>query len=173
MYNSVQYLYLQRAGILRVGEKVFAKKILALFLVALMLISPLATLPVGASDPNDPDSDDDNDGDGYDANRDGEISDEEMYTNLEEYHNNTNPNGSSNNIAGILNDKKNILGMMPHPERVIDPILSGEDGTSVAYLAQGGNGCISVTANIAPKICSNIQNAWADNNGTIIIDLSK
>ena len=42
---------------------------------------------------------------------------------------NTNPNGSSNNIAGILNDQKNILGMMPHPERLIDPILSGEDGS--------------------------------------------
>ena len=43
--------------------------------------------------------------------------------------NDSNPNGSSNNIAGILNDKKNILGMMPHPERLIDPILSGEDGS--------------------------------------------
>ena len=41
----------------------------------------------------------------------------------------SNPNGSSNNIAGILNIKKNILGMMPHPERVIDPILSGKDGS--------------------------------------------
>ena len=40
-----------------------------------------------------------------------------------------NPNGSSNNIAGILNEKKNILGMMPHPERFIDPLLSGEDGS--------------------------------------------
>jgi len=42
---------------------------------------------------------------------------------------NSNPNGSSNNIAGIMNIKKNILGMMPHPERLIDPILSGEDGS--------------------------------------------
>ena len=42
---------------------------------------------------------------------------------------NSNPNGSSNNIAGILNDKKNVLGMMPHPERLIDPLLSGEDGS--------------------------------------------
>jgi len=42
---------------------------------------------------------------------------------------NSNPNGSSNNIAGILNEQKNILGMMPHPERLIDPILSGEDGS--------------------------------------------
>ena len=42
---------------------------------------------------------------------------------------NSNPNGSSNNIAGILNSEKNILGMMPHPERLIDPYLSGEDGS--------------------------------------------
>ena len=42
---------------------------------------------------------------------------------------NSNPNGSSNNIAGIFNSKKNILGMMPHPERLIDPLLSGEDGS--------------------------------------------
>jgi len=41
----------------------------------------------------------------------------------------SNPNGSLNNIAGILNDEKNILGMMPHPERLIDPILSGKDGS--------------------------------------------
>jgi len=43
----------------------------------------------------------------------------------------SNPNGSSNNIAGILNTKKNILGMMPHPERLIDPLLSGEDGSII------------------------------------------
>ena len=43
----------------------------------------------------------------------------------------TNPNGSSNNIAGILNDQKNILGMMPHPERLIDPLLAGEDGSLI------------------------------------------
>jgi phosphoribosylformylglycinamidine synthase subunit PurQ / glutaminase len=41
----------------------------------------------------------------------------------------SNPNGSSMNIAGILNDKKNILGLMPHPERLVDPLLSGEDGS--------------------------------------------
>ena len=43
----------------------------------------------------------------------------------------SNPNGSSNNIAGILNSEKNILGMMPHPERLIDPLLSGEDGSTM------------------------------------------
>jgi len=41
----------------------------------------------------------------------------------------TNPNGSLNNIAGIYNEKQNILGMMPHPERMIDPLLGGEDGS--------------------------------------------
>jgi len=40
----------------------------------------------------------------------------------------TNPNGSINNIAGIFNRNKNILGMMPHPERMADKVLSGEDG---------------------------------------------
>ena len=43
----------------------------------------------------------------------------------------SNPNGSSNNIAGILNEANNILGMMPHPERLIDPLLSGEDGAII------------------------------------------
>ena len=40
-----------------------------------------------------------------------------------------NPNGALKNIAGIFNKNKNILGMMPHPERMIDPFLSGEDGS--------------------------------------------
>ena len=40
-----------------------------------------------------------------------------------------NPNGSIKNIAGIFNKKKNVLGMMPHPERMIDNSLSGEDGS--------------------------------------------
>ena len=41
----------------------------------------------------------------------------------------SNPNGSINNIAGIFNKNKNILGMMPHPERMIDAYLSGADGS--------------------------------------------
>ena len=42
-----------------------------------------------------------------------------------------NPNGSLNNIAGILNNKKNILGMMPHPERMVDQMISNEDGINL------------------------------------------
>ena len=51
------------------------------------------------------------------CNNNGEINDE------------ANPNGSSKNIAGVLNEKKNVLGLMPHPERVIEPLLSGKDGS--------------------------------------------
>jgi phosphoribosylformylglycinamidine synthase len=42
-----------------------------------------------------------------------------------------NPNGSARNIAGILNEKRNVLGLMPHPERVVDPLLGGEDGQAL------------------------------------------
>ena len=43
----------------------------------------------------------------------------------------SNPNGSLNNIAGIFNKNKNILGMMPHPERMADKICSDEDGLTL------------------------------------------
>ena len=51
------------------------------------------------------------------CNQDGMIDDE------------SNPNGAIKNIAGIFNKEKNILGMMPHPERMIDKYLSGVDGS--------------------------------------------
>ena len=40
----------------------------------------------------------------------------------------SNPNGSLENIAGILNDRKNVLGLMPHPERAAESALGCEDG---------------------------------------------
>ncbi len=39
-----------------------------------------------------------------------------------------NPNGSQRNIAGVLNESRTVLGMMPHPERLADPLLGGTDG---------------------------------------------
>ncbi len=51
------------------------------------------------------------------CNKNGDESDE------------NNPNGAIKNIAGIFNNEKNVLGMMPHPERMIDKYLSGEDGS--------------------------------------------
>ena len=42
-----------------------------------------------------------------------------------------NPNGSRNNIAGILSESGSVLGMMPHPERLADPMLGGNDGRAM------------------------------------------
>jgi len=42
-----------------------------------------------------------------------------------------NPNGSLNNIAGILNERRSVLGMMPHPERLADAELGGTDGVAM------------------------------------------
>lgn len=39
-----------------------------------------------------------------------------------------NPNGSLNDIAGVFNEAGNVLGLMPHPERLVDPLLGGLDG---------------------------------------------
>ena len=43
----------------------------------------------------------------------------------------SNPNGSLENIAGIYNSNKNILGMMPHPERMVDELISNKDGINL------------------------------------------
>lgn len=50
---------------------------------------------------------------------DGNLSDE------------SNPNGSCLNIAGVFNDKRNVLGMMPHPERAIDADTGSKDGLAM------------------------------------------
>ena len=67
---------------------------------------------------------------------------------------------------------KNIIGVKDSSNDLTRPLLtaknitknfcqvSGEDGTIVPFLSQGGQGCISVTANIAPKMCSDLHKAW-------------
>ena len=42
-----------------------------------------------------------------------------------------NPNGSVRNIAGIVNERGNVLGMMPHPERAVEALMGGEDGLPI------------------------------------------
>jgi phosphoribosylformylglycinamidine synthase len=66
------------------------------------------------------------------------VADEETLDRLENenrvvfrYADGDNPNGSARNIAGILNEKRNVLGLMPHPERVVDPLLGGTDGKAL------------------------------------------
>lgn len=49
-----------------------------------------------------------------------------------------NINGSANGIAGILNEAGNVLGMMPHPERAVDPILGTPDGLGVFHSLLAG-----------------------------------
>ena len=71
---------------------------------------------------------------------------------------------------------KNIIGVKDSSNDLTRPLLttksikkkfcqvSGEDATVVPFLSQGGHGCISVTANIAPKMCSDLHNAWQKGN---------
>ncbi len=66
------------------------------------------------------------------------------------------------NIVGVK-DATNDLARPLKMRVEIDgefSLLSGEDATAVAYLAQGGNGVISVTANVAPGLCSEMHEAW-------------
>ncbi len=75
-----------------------------------------------------------------------------------------------------LSKIKNIIGVKDATNDLFRPLLtrrkmqnefcylSGEDGTALAYLAQGGHGCISVTANVAPKLCSEMHTAWEQSN---------
>lgn len=67
------------------------------------------------------------------------------------------------NIVGV----KDATADLSRPSRLLQEVgpdfiqLSGEDATALAFNAQGGVGCISVTANIAPALCSAMQAAWA------------
>jgi 4-hydroxy-tetrahydrodipicolinate synthase len=75
-----------------------------------------------------------------------------------------------------LSNLENIIGVKDATNDLFRPLLtqtkikkdfcylSGEDATALAFLAQGGHGCISVTANIAPKLCSQLHNYWNDQN---------
>ena len=67
-----------------------------------------------------------------------------------------------NNIIGVKDATNDLFRPLLTRTKIKKDFcyLSGEDGTALAYLIQGGNGCISVTANIAPKLCSELQNHW-------------
>jgi 4-hydroxy-tetrahydrodipicolinate synthase len=66
------------------------------------------------------------------------------------------------NIVGVK-DATNDLTRPLRTRLAIGPefcLLSGEDATITAFLAQGGHGCISVTANVAPRLCAQMHEAW-------------
>ncbi|MBO1080278.1 4-hydroxy-tetrahydrodipicolinate synthase [Roseomonas haemaphysalidis] len=66
------------------------------------------------------------------------------------------------NIVGVKDATANLTRPL-HTRAAIGPDfcqLSGEDHTALAFLAAGGHGCISVTANIAPRLCAEMHAAW-------------
>ncbi len=66
-------------------------------------------------------------------------------------------------VVGIKDATPDIMRPLKIRKRVGGDfsILSGEDASIVAFLAHGGDGCISVTANVAPALCAGIHRAWA------------
>ncbi len=66
------------------------------------------------------------------------------------------------NIVGVKDATNDLARPLRTRLRIGESFcqLSGEDGTAAAFLAQGGHGCISVTSNVAPKLCSQMQAAW-------------
>ncbi len=61
----------------------------------------------------------------------------------------TNPNGSVDDIAGICNERGNIVGMMPHPERAVHALLGSEDGR---------------------RMFTSVLKAWREKHGTVVVD---
>ncbi len=84
---------------------------------------------------------------------------------------------------GRLSAMQNIVGVKDATSDLNRPILtsaecgesfcqlSGEDGTAIPFNAAGGHGCISVTGNIAPKLCSEMQAAWFNGEVTRAMEL--
>lgn len=67
------------------------------------------------------------------------------------------------NIVGVKDASNDITRPLATRQFCGDDFcqLSGEDGNALAFLAHGGHGCISVTANVAPALCAAMQEAWA------------
>ena len=66
------------------------------------------------------------------------------------------------NIVGVKDATNDLARPLKMRVEIGDEfcLLSGEDATAVAYLAQGGDGVISVTANVAPRLCAEMHEAW-------------
>lgn len=65
-------------------------------------------------------------------------------------------------VVGIKDSHPDVSRPIALRQAISKPfcILSGEDGTASAFMANGGDGCISVTANVAPKLCQQMMTAW-------------
>ncbi|MGG7539538.1 4-hydroxy-tetrahydrodipicolinate synthase [Rhizobium sp. Nf11,1] len=86
-------------------------------------------------------------------------------------------------LARIFCDCKNVSGVKDATGNLLRPslermtcgknfnLLTGEDGTALGYMAHGGHGCISVTANIAPRLCAEFQRACLGGDFTSALEL--
>jgi len=72
------------------------------------------------------------------------------------------------NIAGVKDATQDLARPIRTRAMIGDEFcqLSGEDGTALPFLAAGGHGCISVTANVAPALCAEMQKAWREGEVT-------
>lgn len=79
-------------------------------------------------------------------------------------------------LSRIYTDCRHVIGVKDATGNILRPslermacgkefnLLSGEDGTALGYMAHGGHGCISVTSNVAPRLCADFQNACLAND---------
>lgn len=86
-------------------------------------------------------------------------------------------------LARIFKDCQNVTGVKDATGNILRPslermacgkhfnLLSGEDGTALGYMAHGGHGCISVTANVAPRLCAEFQRACLNGDYALALDL--
>ena len=65
------------------------------------------------------------------------------------------------NIAGVKDATANVVRVSQQRAAMGEDFnqLSGEDATALGFMAHGGHGCISVTSNVAPRLCAEFQNA--------------
>ena len=77
------------------------------------------------------------------------------------------------NVAGVKDASAKVERMSQHRLLIKKPFsyLSGEDATALGFNAHGGNGCISVTSNVAPRLCAEFQNACLAGNWARALEL--
>src|SRR5947207_2552215 len=77
------------------------------------------------------------------------------------------------NIAGVKDATANMVRVSQQRAAMGQGFnqLSGEDATVLGYMAHGGHGCISVTSNVAPRLCSEFQMAWRKGDVTTALKL--
>lgn len=80
-----------------------------------------------------------------------------------------------NSVIGVKDATGDLARPLQERALIEKPFsfLSGDDATAVAYNAQGGNGCISVTANVAPALSHRMQDACADGNYIDALDIQR